>query len=269
MKLRDRFWLWGHPEGRYNNNAANFGFFDESRMTPTEACFYLGISNTFMTPVGWTLNKRKYNKAFTPLRNVAWDMGVDLVKEKDKIAVADKYLEDARDFPNVTAAVFDDFKWKDRYKQISLDEFDGIMDRLHNNDVRPVNSWMTLYTHEFGIDKAVDDDFQPYIDVFDGIVMWTWKESDVNLIPEKWEIFKTMAKKRRMFGCYLWNFGESKPATREAVLWQLDFYREKILLGEAEGAVLHTNVMADADLDSFDAAREWMKLHGDEEVVDL
>jgi hypothetical protein len=53
------------------------------------------------------------------------------------------------------------------------------------------------------------------------------------------------------------------------VLWQLDFYRERILLGEAEGVVLHTNAMADADLDSFDAAIEWLKLHGDEEVDDL
>ncbi len=71
---------------------------------------------------------------------------------------------------------------------------------------------------------------------------------------------------KRMFGCYLWNFGEAKPATREAVLWQLDFYREKILLGEAEGVVLHTNTMADLDLDAYDAAIEWMALHGDEEI---
>ena len=143
------------------------------------------------------------------------------------------------------------------------------MDRLHNNDLRPINTWMTLYTHEFGVDRAADEDFQPYIDVFDGIVMWTWKEKDVPHIPAKWEIFKKMVKKRRMLGCYLWNFGEGKPATREAVLWQLDFYRERILLGEAEGVVLHTNVMADADLDAFDAAIEWLKLHGDEEVEDV
>ena len=269
MKLRDRFWLWGHPEGRYNNYADNFGFPYESRMTPTEACFYLGISKTFMTPVGWKVDKRKYNKAFTPLKGVAWDMGVDLVKEPDKVGVADRYIDEARDFPNVISAVFDDFKWKDRYKQISLEDFDKIMDRLHNNDLRPINTWMTLYTHEFGVDKATDEDFQPYIDVFDGIVMWNWKESNVPEIPAKWEIFKKMVKKRRMLGCYLWNFGEGKPATSEAVLWQLDFYREKILLGEAEGVVLHTNVMADADLEAFDTAIEWLKVHGDEEVPDM
>ena len=48
-----------------------------------------------------------------------------------------------------------------------------------------------------------------------------------------------------MFGCYLYNFGESKQATGKSVVWQLDWYREKILYGEAEGVVLHTNTMAD------------------------
>ena len=33
MKLRDKFWLWGHPEGCYNNMYGNTGI---SRMTPME-----------------------------------------------------------------------------------------------------------------------------------------------------------------------------------------------------------------------------------------
>ena len=71
---------------------------------------------------------------------------------------------------------------------------------------------------------------------------------------------------RKMFGCYLYNFGERKLATAKAVRWQLDFYREKILAGEAEGVVFHTNTMADLDYESYDAALEWMAIHGDEEV---
>ena len=61
MKLRDKFWLWGHPEGRYNNEFGNNGI---SRMTPMECCLYLGIKNTFMVPVGWDVSMRKYNKSF-------------------------------------------------------------------------------------------------------------------------------------------------------------------------------------------------------------
>ena len=75
MKLRDKFWLWGHPEGRYNNEYGNTGI---SRMTPMEACLYLGVRNTFMVPVQRDVNRRQYNKSFKTLRQVGWeafDMG--------------------------------------------------------------------------------------------------------------------------------------------------------------------------------------------------
>ena len=78
---------------------------------------------------------------------------------------------------------------------------------MHNNDVRYLNCWMTLYTHEFGEDEKADAEFQKYIDLMDGIVMWNWVESAYKYIPEKFEIFKKLtAKKRRMCGCYLYNF---------------------------------------------------------------
>lgn len=125
--------------------------------------------------------------------------------------------------------------------------------------------WMVLYTWEFGADKEKDEDFKKYLEPFDGIIMWTQKESDVPLIPEKFEIFKKLTEgKRRLFGCYLYNFGEKCRATAKAVTWQLDWYREKILRGEAEGVVLRTNTMADLDYEEYDAAIEWMEKHGDE-----
>ena len=90
-------------------------------------------------------------------------------------------------------------------------------DTPHNNDVRPLDMWMVLYTFQFGVDEEKDKDFSRYIDPFDGIIMWTWEEKDVPLIPEKWEIFKKLTpNNRRMFGCYLYNFGEEKQATGEA-----------------------------------------------------
>ena len=71
MLLRDRFWLWGHPEGLYNNRYGNEGI---SRMTPMEGCLYLGVPNVFMVPVGSRqVNRRQYNKSFKTLHNVGWD----------------------------------------------------------------------------------------------------------------------------------------------------------------------------------------------------
>ena len=267
MRLREKFWLWGHPEGRYNNEYGNTQI---SRMTPMEGCLYLGIRNTFMVPVGVDVNRRQYNKSFTTLRGVGWEcFGAD--KNPERI---EQLIKEAADFPNIKAAVFDDFYGQAGARQANGDPVDDqklweIRRRLNCNDVRHLDMWMVLYTHEFGLEPEKDQEFQKFIDPFDGIIMWTWCEKDVPLIPEKYEFFKKMTKnQRRMFGCYLWNFGEEKPATAEAVKWQLDWYREKILAGEAEGVVLHTNTMADLDLEAYDAAIAWMEAHGDEEIPD-
>ena len=52
----------------------------------------------------------------------------------------------------------------------------------------------------------------------------------------------------------------------QAVIWQLNWYRERIIAGEAEGVVLHTNTMADLDMDAYNAAIEWMDEHGEEDI---
>ena len=120
MKLRDKFWLWGHPEGCYNNMYGNAGI---SRMTPMECCLYLGLRNTFMVPVGWKVNRRQYNKSFKRLHGVGWDC-FNAAINPEKI---EPLINDAKDFPNVICGVFDDFKnWDDktkppRYKQFPFE----------------------------------------------------------------------------------------------------------------------------------------------------
>lgn len=263
MLLRERFWLWGHPEGRYNHM---YGNDKESRMTPMEGCLYLGIRNTFMVPVGIDVNRRQYNKSFKTLRQVGWET-YDAGQRPEEIELC---IAEASDFPNISCVVFDDFQRGEGYKKIPVDNLWKVKERLRGNEVRPLKMWMVLYTQEFGLDREKDEDFKRYIEPFDGVIMWTWKESDVPLINDKFEIFKQLTpRNRRMFGCYLYNFGEDRQAAGAAVEWQLDRYRELILKGEAEGVVLHTNTMADLDYEAYDTACEWMNIHGDETVPEI
>lgn len=269
MLLKDICWLWGHPEGCYNNAYGNNRV---SRMTPMEACLYLGIRNTFMVPDGehngTTVNRRQYNKSFKTLRNVGWEFGSDILATNGNVGAIDAFISDANDFPNISCAVFDDFRSRIG-EQISLEDYKKIHDKFHNNDVRPLDTWMVVYTINYGEDSEKDADFAKYMADFDGVIMWTWAEKDVPLIPEKFELLKKLAPNcRRMFGCYLWNFGESKAATGYAVKWQLDWYYEKILAGEAEGIVFHTNTMADLDLEAYDVAVKWMEEHGNDVLPD-
>ena len=261
MLLRDKFWLWGHPEGCFNSSWGND---KPSRMTPMEGCLYLGVRNTFMVPMGRKVSRRQYNKSFTTLNQVGWEC-FSAASNPD---VIEPLIEDAKDFPNIGCVVLDDFIRQSSKLDLdaTLENLWKIRERLHNNDVRKLDMWMVLYTCEFGLDPVADEKVRKCIEPFDGVIMWTWSESSVPLIPEKYEIFKTLTpNQRRMFGCYLWNFGQKKQATGEAVTWQLDWYRDKIMAGEAEGVVLHTNAMADLDYEAFDASNAWMAAHGDEE----
>lgn len=266
MTLKDTFWLWGHPEGRYNNNADDFGNMGVSRMTPMEACLYLGIHKTFMVPVGVNVNRRQYNKSFETLSDVGWECFGAL----ENPGMIEQIISDSKEFPNITAAVFDDFVMQAKEKAgkgefVNLDLLWDFRKRLNSNPANPIDMWMVFYTKEFGLNAETDHAFMPYLAPFNGVIMWTWEEKDVPLIPEKFEIFKKMTPyNRKMFGCYLYNFGEKKQATGEAVKWQLDYYREQILTGEAEGIVFHTNTMADLDYEAYDVARRWIREHGDE-----
>ena len=269
MKLRDKFWLWGHPEGMYNEGAHDFNFMGKSRMTPAEACYYLGISRTFMVPyLCKDINRRQYNKSFIPLSEVGWEcFGAD--KEPKKI---DELLEEAKEFKNISAAVFDDFvgqakKRREEGEEHTTDALYAVRDRLNNNDVRSIPMWMVLYSCEFGVDEKSDEETKKYLAPFNGIILWSWKESDVALIEQKFEKLKKLAPDCRfMLGCYLYNFGEKKEATADAVIYQLDLFRKKLIAGEAEGIVLHTNTMADMDFEAYDAALSWLSEHGDEEI---
>jgi len=259
-KLRDKIWLWGHPENCFFKE---WGFFQESRMTPMEGCLYLGARNVFMVPMAVKVNPEQYNRSFTTLNRVGWSI------VPDGLLTADYVVRQAKKYPNISCCVMDDFvgQWGRFKPPLSL--FQNIRDTLHHNPVRPLDLWMVLYTHEYGEDAVQDRELAEYLDVFDGVMMWTWKESSLNQFEEKYQAFKQLTcGKHRMLGLYLYNFGEYREATTQAVLWQLERYRELLLAGEIEGVVLHTNAMADVGFADYEACREWMQQHGDEEIPD-
>ena len=222
-----------------------------------------------MVPMDFEVSRRKYNKSFKRLRGVGWDC-FNAAVSPEKIELL---IEDAKNFPNIKVGVFDDFKNADekdmppRYKRFPIENLYNVIERMHNNEVRRLDAWMVLYTRLFGVDEQDDRDFQPYMDAFDGIIMWTWEEKNVANFEEKYKKFKEMTKgKRKMLGLYLYNFGEEKKATAKAVKWQLERYSELLKAGEVEGIVLHTNTMADLDHESYDACMEWLAVHADDEI---
>ena len=257
-KLRDRFWVWGHPEGRYNHE---YGNDQDSRMTPMEGALYMGARNMFMVPVGVKVNMRQYNKSFVTLDHVGWCIS----NAADDPTLMEEVIRQARDFPNISCGVFDDFVGYLGRHPLPAERYHAVHERMQGNEVRPLDMWMVLYTHEFGEDPGKDAAFQPYVDAFDGVILWTWGEYRLPLFEERYRRFCDMtAGKRRMLGLYLYDFGGNGKATADAAAWQLERYSGLLRAGEIEGIVLHTNTMADLDHEAYDVEREWMLKHGDE-----
>lgn len=261
MKLKETFWLWGHVEGCFNNDWGNKKI---SRMTPMEGCLYLGIENIFMVPYSSEINMRQYNKSFKTLKNVSWEYcGVYNNKEN----MEDIIIKEAESFPNITSVVYDDFtQYKERYGK-SMDNIIATRKKLKENHVRPLDMWMVVYTENYGLNEREDAELKEYLEYFDGATLWAWTEKEIYDLPEKFEKFKELTPgKRRLFGVYLWNFGDKKEMSKEGVRWQLDFCLEKIKKGEAHGIVFHNNALADLDYEAYDAALSWIEEHKNEEI---
>ncbi len=262
-RLRDKYWIWGHPEncflGQYNNDRV-------CRMTPAEGALYLGARNMYMVPMDLEVNWRQYDLSLTTMDHVGWMMDIN----PDKV---EKLIEEAKEFPNIDRAVFDDFFTKkilmkqNDDRDVRVAEVEALRDRLHTNEVRPLEMWMVLYTRDF-VNKK-EEEVVPYLKPFDGIILWTWEERDLKDFEKnyKWFLDHTEGQKR-MLGLYLYDFGGKKPSDPEWVKWELDRYHELLLAGEVEGIVLHTNALADCGYEAFPIAHEWMKKHGDEIIPD-
>ena len=267
--LKDKLWLWAHPEGKYYNE---YGNTEVSRMTPLEGAMYLDCTGLFMVPAGTLVNRRQYNHSFKPMQRVGWDLlrsneGKSLEGAGVHPEFANELVEEAREFKNITCGVFDDFIAGGRYKNFPLENIYKTADILHNNDVRRLDMWMVLYIDEFGVNEEEDKQFWPYIEPFDGIMLWTMGESNLWKFEERFKIYKEKtAGKKRILGLYLYNFGDSKKADPKEVAWQLDRYYELLRNKEVDGICLHTNTMADLDHDAYKVCLDWLEKHANDEL---
>ena len=154
--LKDKLWLWAHPEGRYNNE---YGNNEVSRMTPLEGAMYLDCTGLFMVPVGVQLNRRQYNHSFKPMQRVGWDLLRTYEGDPEGGAgknpeLAWQLVEEAKDFKNITCGVFDDFVIGKRYRVFPLENIWKVRDILHNNAVEGFNVRPKLLI-SFGVDAKI------------------------------------------------------------------------------------------------------------------
>ena len=273
--IRDRLWLWGQNPGSHHLDSPEGGYKlpGTNLMDSREGCTFFGIEKccrvTMSTGPFPPFDKEA--EKIKDLKEIVWSaIGAGDVKqyENDQNDL-DDVLRIAGIYPNISGAILDDFFLPEdipgkNNARHSFESISKISDRLHGFSKRRLDLWMVWYTYQ------LDFNVGSYIKLSDVMTLWTWKGSDLAELDANIQKFVRKAKdKRRLVGCYMWNYGESKPLTMDQMKFQLDRYYHWLKKGDIEGIIFCSNCIADIGLDTVDYTRKWIADVGNERIQTL
>jgi len=245
--VRDRIWYWGLHFGEGHN--------------PTDPLDFFGIPNGLVIIV-----KNRPEPPFQPLmrqitsvKRVVWSvLGESLSTRNDLEPV----LALAEEFPNLVAGIMDDFfttRSDDPQKigRFTVAEVDNIRDRLHAA-AHPLELWTVLYAHQLDLPVG------PYLGPCDLITFWTWWAKHLPDLEANFARFEQIAgEKRRMLGCYLWDWGDDRPMPLDLMQHQCRLGLDYLLSGRVEGLIFLPGPVPLRELETAHWVREWIAEVGD------
>ncbi|MCX6925902.1 MAG: hypothetical protein NT154_22250, partial [Verrucomicrobia bacterium] len=141
---------------------------------------------------------------------------------------------------------------------LSVGQLQKIRDRLVVNG-RRLDLGVTLYTHQ------LNPKIRSHLDYCDVISLWTWEAKDLEHLGENFARFKALVpEKRTLLGCYMWDFGTSKPMPIAAMKKQCEFGLNRLRDGQIEGMIFLASNICDLDLETVDWTRRWISEVGDQ-----
>jgi len=280
-RVRDRLWIWGHPGTCFDDWWDHKPRVGEP-MEPAVGMRDLGARNVFYVPFGHYMDIEGYSRDIEGIAKTGISIEDWGEKGADRI---EKSLSIARLFPKTTdRLIFDDFFCEPSHcggwSQYSVDDIKSA--RKHLNQLG-YELWVVLYQWQLDMSqsnvkdempslgdrsaKYTDERIKAYLDEFDGVSFWFWNEPSIIQYLAYTSKFLSLTKgKKRMIGCYLWNFGLRTDAEPRIVRYQLDSNLALIRAGEIEGVILHNNALGAFDMPGYQEAKAWTAEHGDEEI---
>jgi hypothetical protein len=259
----DRLWLWGHDAGAHNDG---WGLPRPSRMTPTEAAFYLGIPNLIMVRYQGRppLPFDQYALPFRALEWVVWSVvgARGQTDERERAHVLDL----AARHPNITGLMLDDFFGSEQPAQAE-DEAALPADKLRELRRqltvagRRLRLWAVLYEHQ--LEKPV----APYMELLDLVSFWTWGSEMLKGLEANLERLEKVAPRcGRVLGCYLWDYGGKRPMPLDLMRHQCEVGLRWLREGRIEGIIFLASCLCDLDLEAVEWTRNWIVQVGDEQL---
>jgi len=265
-KLSDCFWIWGHDAGCHHlPKYAAWKIPGENKMGPVDGAAYLGIPNCCRVVFGGSPKPPfdAESEKLLAFKNVVWSIVGDASSHRndDGGDDLDEVLRQAQKYPNIVGGILDDFfRLAKKDARMSVARLKEIRDRLHNAP-RPLKLFLVYYAALF------EADYSAYLDLVDVISFWSWDSAQLADAEQNLARLVSMTPgKKRMAGCYIYNYGDCRPITLEEMKFQLGLYRKLLLKGDIHGVIVCSNNIADLGLDAPEYLKKWLEKHGNEEV---
>lgn len=256
--VRDCLWMWGHEAGSHNGG---FGVPGASRMTPAEAALYLNVPNLLIVVFGGKPEPPfdRHTVAMRPFDRVVWSIiGDSGSRRNDELPDTAEVGRLAARFPNITGAIMDDFFADDASgARRPVEALHRFRDELEARAGRHLDLWVVVY------DRQLDRPLQPYLEFCDVITFWTWRARDLPKLADNFAALEHLAPARRkVLGCYLWDYGDQKPMPVQAMEQQCEQGLEWLRQGRIEGMIFLASCICDLELDAVEWTRDWVRRVG-------
>jgi hypothetical protein len=191
--------------------------------------------------------------AMSSLDKVVWSIVGDAgtTRTDDGVSDLDEVLKVSKRYDNIRGAMMDDFFHMNKPRH-SPETLAGFQRRL-NGAARALDLWVVLYSTQ------VDQDYGEYLQHCDVVSFWTMKGAELADLQSNFERFvHRTAGKRRVLGCYMWNYGEKKPLEVERMQHQCSLGLKWLKEGAIEGMIFLASCICDLELEAVEWARRWV-----------
>ena len=143
----------------------------------------------------------------------------------------------------------------------SLESLRRFRERLRAGE-RPLDIWVVLYTGEFALPIL-----KPHLDLCEVVTMWTWTAAELPSLEASFERFETLiGPKRKVLGCYMWDYGARQPMPVEAMQRQCELGLKWLRARRIEGMIFLASCLCDLKLEAVEWTRQWIARHGPERL---
>jgi hypothetical protein len=168
--------------------------------------------------------------------------------------------------PNITGVIMDDFFQKNAKDPsgvgvLTVAELKRMQQRIKAGE-KKLDLWVCAYSTD--CDLPVRD----YLALCDVVTFWVWNGANLSQLPSILTKFeKLVPQARKVLGCYMYDYGASKPMSVSSMKLQFELALEWIQAGRIEGMIFEGSNICDFGFDSVEWSREWIRKVGDQELV--